>query len=405
LGSGAVTNYSGYNPSVNPSIANVFSEAAFRFGHSQLDDDVQFENNNGTNFAFSYTGQDGSTVAINTAADIADGETGMSLLDAFFNPNVMSAPGAEGALLKYLSSDVAQNVDLKMVDSVRNVLFGAPGSGAGGEDLFALDVERGRDVGLPTLNETRAAYGLKPYTSFAQISSDPTVQADLKALYGSVGNVELFVGGLAENHAPGSSVGSTFGAIIADQFERVRDGDRLWYQNTFSGSDLKAIQNTTLADLIAANTGTKNLQNDVFFFQTSISGRVTADAGNSGRPGQGGQGPGAQGQTQRGLGGLLVSLEDTSGNVVATTETSANGSYSFQGVALGSYVVSISPANNQSAKTLAERVSVTKGGAVGGIDFDLRALLPGGSGNGGGSQQGLPGLGGPGGPVGPGAHR
>ena len=121
LGNNAVSAYTGYDPSVNPSIANVFSEAAFRFGHSQLDDDVQFLNNNGTNFAFSYTGADGTTVAINTAADIADGDTGMGLLDAFFNPNVMSAPGAEGALLKYLSSDVAQNVDLKMVDSVRNI--------------------------------------------------------------------------------------------------------------------------------------------------------------------------------------------------------------------------------------------------------------------------------------------
>src|SRR5262249_14998304 len=158
--------------------------------------------------------------------------------DAFFNPAVMSAPGAEDGLLKYLSSDVAQSVDLKMVDSVRNVLFGAPGSGAGGQDLFALDVQRGRDVGLPTLNETRIAYGLQPYTSFKQISSDPTVQAGLQQLYGSVNNVELFVGGLAENHAAGSSVGSTFGAIIADQFESLRDGDRLWYQNIFSGSDL-----------------------------------------------------------------------------------------------------------------------------------------------------------------------
>ena len=62
LGSGAVSNYTGYNPTANPSITNVFSEAAFRFGHSQLDDDIQFENNNGTNFAFSYTAADGSTV-------------------------------------------------------------------------------------------------------------------------------------------------------------------------------------------------------------------------------------------------------------------------------------------------------------------------------------------------------
>ncbi len=268
LGAGAISNYTGYNPTANPSIANVFSEAAFRFGHSQLDNDIEFLNNNGTDFAFTYTGPDGTVNSVNTPADIASGDTGISLLDGFFNPNIMAVPGVEASILKYLSSDIAQNVDLKMVDSVRNVLFGAPGSGAGGEDLFALDVQRGRDVGLPTLNETRIAYGLTPYTSFAQITSDPTVQADLQSLYGSVDNVELFVGGLAENHAPGSSVGSTFGAIIADQFESIRDADRLWYQNIFSGADLKAIQNITLADLISANTSTTNLQSDVFFFQT-----------------------------------------------------------------------------------------------------------------------------------------
>jgi hypothetical protein len=409
LGNGAVANYTGYDPNVNPSIANVFSEAAFRFGHSQLDDDIQFLSNNGSNFAFSYTGPDGSSVAVNTPADVASGDTGIPLLDGFFNASIMSVPGVEGSILKYLSSDVAQSVDLKMVDSVRNVLFGAPGSGAGGEDLFALDVERGRDVGLPTLNETRIAYGLTPYTSFAQITSDPTVQADLKALYGTVDNVELFVGGLAENHAAGSSVGSTFGAIIADQFERVRDGDRMWYQNIFSGPQLQAIQNTTLSGLIAANTGTTNLQSDVFFFQTSISGRVSGPDGMPGRPGQGGPGqggPGFNAQQQQSLAGLVVDLEDSSGNIVATTHTSANGSYSFSGVALGTYTVSITPNSNQAAaKTLTQRVSVTKGGAISDVDFVLGNLLPGGPGGGNGSQPGSPGHGGPGGPIAPGPHQ
>src|SRR5262249_48359751 len=156
------------------------------------------------------------------------------LLDAFFNPTVFQNAGVEGSILKYLSSDNAQAVDTKMVDSVRNVLFGAPGSGAGGQDLFALDIQRGRDVGLQTYNQARVAYGLPAVTSFSQITSNPTLQAELKHLYGNVNNVELFVGGLAEDHAAGSSMGPTFRAIIANQFERVRDGDRMWYQNIFS---------------------------------------------------------------------------------------------------------------------------------------------------------------------------
>jgi hypothetical protein len=210
-----------------------------------------------------------------------------------------------------------------MVDSVRNILFGAPGSGAGGQDLFALDVERGRDTGLPTLNQTRVAYGLAPYTSFAQLTSDPTLQAELQTLYGTVDNVELFVGGLAEDHAAGSSVGSTFGAVIADQFERLRDGDRLWYQNTLSGSALAAAQNTTLADLIAANTNLTNLQEDVFFFTPgTISGTVDATSN-------------ARGSQSVGQIGLTVQLIDLRGRVVQTTTTDQNGDYSFTGLQSG----------------------------------------------------------------------
>ena len=238
LGRAAITPYAGYDASVNPGIAPEFSEAAYRFGHSQLDNDVQFLNNNGKNFAFTVTLPDGSTMPVNTPADIASGDTGLPLVDAFFDPFVLQQPGVEGSILKYLASDVAQAVDPKMVDSVRNILFGAPGSGAGGQDLFALDIQRGRDVGLPTYNAARVAYGLAAVTCFSQITSDPTLQGELEQVYGTVDKVELFVGGLAEDHATGSSMGATFQAIIANQFERVRDGDRLWYQNIFTGANL-----------------------------------------------------------------------------------------------------------------------------------------------------------------------
>ena len=146
------------------------------------------------------------------------------------------------------------------------------GSGAGGQDLFALDIQRGRDVGLNTLNQTRIAYGLHPYTSFAQITSDVTVQNELKQLYGNVNNVELFVGGLAEDHASGSSVGPTFSAIIADQFQRLRAGDPYFYLNQPQLAQY-GVDHVTLATILERQTGLTNLQSNVFFFHTSISWR------------------------------------------------------------------------------------------------------------------------------------
>ena len=258
LGPGSHQPYTGYNPNVNPGISPEFSEAAFRVRPQPT----------GRRRRIPQQQRDGVFVHVHVArwnsgagehtGRLSSGETGISLVEAFFDPYVLEQPGVEEAILKYLASDVSQNVDCQMVDSVRNILFGDPGSGAGGQDLFALDIQRGRDVGLPTYNEARVAYGLAGGDEVQpDFSSDPAVQAQLTALYGDdVNKVELFVGGLAEDHATGSSVGATFGAIIANQFQRTRDGDRLWYQNIFSGSQLTAIQNTTLADIIQANTNT-----------------------------------------------------------------------------------------------------------------------------------------------------
>src|SRR5205085_3589174 len=92
-------------------------------------------------------------------------------------------------LLKYLATDQASEFDTKVVDSVRNFLFGPPG--AGGLDLASLNIQRGRDNGLADYNSVRAAYHLPKVTSFAQITSDVALQGQLQSLYGNVNNIDL----------------------------------------------------------------------------------------------------------------------------------------------------------------------------------------------------------------------
>ena len=88
----------------------------------------------------------------------------------------------------------------------------------------------------------------------------------LAATYGNVNNIDLWIGGLAEDHLPNSSLGITFTRILVDQFSRLRDGDRFWYQNALPADLVHEIQGTSLADIVHRNTNLTSLQDNVFFF-------------------------------------------------------------------------------------------------------------------------------------------
>ena len=303
----ALQNYRGYRADVNPGIATEFSTAAFRLGHSMLGEDIQFLDNNG-----------------NAVRDE------VRLKDVFFDPRSVSEVGID-PLLKYLASDRAQEIDTKVIDDVRNFLFGAPGQG--GFDLVSLNIQRGRDHGLSDYNTVRVAYGLPKVTSFAQITSDTAVQASLQQAYGSVDKLDLWVAGLAEKHLPGSSLGETFTRIMVVQFSRLRDGDRYWYQNALPAKAIRDVQNNSLVDVIRRNTQLTNLQPDVFFFRTSIGGNVFADGNRDG----------VRQSPEGGVAGTMVTLVTMAGATVATTRSDARGDYSFRGIDLGSFRVVVTP--------------------------------------------------------------
>jgi len=206
----------------------------------------------------------------------------MSLRDAFFNSGVLRQTGIE-PVLKYLSSDRGQEIDAKIIEDVRSFLF--TNLGGAGHDLAALNIQRGRDHGLASYAEARVAYKLPPVSSFSQITSDLAVQSALKAAYVTVDRVELWVGGLAEQHLAGSSVGPLFAAILKDQFARLRSGDRYWYQNpgVLSQAEVADIEKTQLSDIIKRNTKLQNLQPNVFLFETAVAGVAFRDMNGDGQ--------------------------------------------------------------------------------------------------------------------------
>ena len=352
LGPGAPQAYRGYNPSVNPGIANEFSTAGVRL-HTTINDDVEFFDNDGRPITFTYVDETGQTVTI-------DGEVALS--DAFFNPTMYGQTGPDG-ILKYAASTHAERFDNQLVDSLRNFLFGQPGQG--GLDLASLNIQRGRDHGLADYNTVRAAYGLPRVTSFAQITSDVALQRKLQSLYGTVDNIDLWVGATAEDHARGASLGALESRIIADQFARLRDGDRFWYQRAFSGRQLDQLERTALSDVIERNTGVRGLQDNVFFFRAEVQGQVFLDSNGDGR----------QGRTEAGQPDVTVELLNGDGAVIATTQTDRLGRYRFTDFAeTGDYQVRlIVPSGWVSTTPTQQSFLISTGDqTVRGIDFGIR---------------------------------
>jgi hypothetical protein len=109
-----------------------------------------------------------------------------------------------------------------------------------------------------------------PVTSFAEITADPALQAELQAVFGNVNNIDAFVGALAEDHLPQSSAGPLLTAIVNQQFLRLRDGDRFFYTRDGLLTDPQVrtvvnMRNVSLAQVIKWNTGISNIQDEVFF--------------------------------------------------------------------------------------------------------------------------------------------
>jgi hypothetical protein len=230
LGPNALAPYRGYDRSVDARIANEFSTAAYRFGHSAL-----------------------SAKLMRLDRKLRETPAGhLALRDAFFAPQRITDEGGIEPLLRGLAWQVCQQVDVRVIDDVRNFLFGRPDSG--GFDLVALNLQRGRDHGLPSYNAARVALGLPAAQDFADISSDPDVQARLDAAYAHVDDIDLWIGGLAEDHVSGAKVGPTYHAILVDQFEALRDGDRFWYTRTLGGKQRHAVERTRLSHIIRRNT-------------------------------------------------------------------------------------------------------------------------------------------------------
>lgn len=266
VGASALSKYHGWKANVDPSIINEWTTAAFRFGHDEASSQTSLLNEDGSVFATvtlgnNFTQSFGPVGAIN----------GQQTLERWFAG---------------FMEQTTQEIDGKISNGVRNQLFGF------GQDLAAIDIVRGDDHGVGSLNLVREGLGLSVYTSFEQFGSrnhiDSATLAALKDVYDNdIGKLDTEVGGLMEKKVKGSMLGETFTILNVMQFENIRDGDKFWYENQFKGEpDLIAqIKSTSLADIIRHATGLQYVYHDAFLAADRKGGDNNANILNGGNKG------------------------------------------------------------------------------------------------------------------------
>lgn len=270
----------GFDVTIDPSIVAEFAHVVYRFGHSMLTESID-------RFDPTFT------------------ENHIGLIEGFLNPlqfqnngtgATVSADIAAGAIVRGMTRQVGNEIDEFVTSALRNNLLGLP------LDLATINLARGRDTGVPSLNEARAQFYaatneealLKPYTSWVDfaghlkheasiinfiaaygthvlITGETTIEGKRDAALtlitgvstggllvpsdrldflnatgayaggslGGLNDVDLWIGGLAEAIMPfGGMLGSTFNFVFEMQMEKLQNGDRFYYLQRLDGLHL-----------------------------------------------------------------------------------------------------------------------------------------------------------------------
>lgn len=253
LGEG-VEPYDGYKPDIHPGISHVFQSAAFRFGHTMIPPGI-YRRDNTCDYKKPRSG--GMAMRLCSTWWDAEGDLSSQALEE---------------ILMGLSSQITEREDHIFCSDVRNSLFGPMEFSR--RDLAALNIMRGRDNGLPDYNTVRKCFGFPMVNNLSEINQDlfaedPDIFSRLEREYNwDVRNIDLFVGGMLESS---NGPGPLFTKIIKEQFQRLRDSDRFWFENRESelltSEEIEYFRNIKLSEIIIKVTNIKkgDIQESVFF--------------------------------------------------------------------------------------------------------------------------------------------
>ncbi|XP_065080087.1 chorion peroxidase [Ochlerotatus camptorhynchus] len=230
-----------YNVSVDPSIANVFAASAFRFAHTLLPG------------------------LMKQTHDPTSSPSGIELHKMLFNPySLYGKTGLDDAIGGAMSTPLGKydqyfttELTEHLFEKAHDLLHDRPC----GLDLVSLNIQRGRDHGLPSYPHWRRHCRLPPVDTWEQLAQavDPSSYDQMRKMYREPENVDVYSGALSEPPVQGGIVGPLITCLLADQFLRIKQGDSFWYERRrgpqrFTRDQLLQIYNTRLSSIICRNS-------------------------------------------------------------------------------------------------------------------------------------------------------
>ena len=223
----------GFDVTIDPSIVAEFAHVVYRFGHSMLTETIdRFDPNFNPN-------------------DIG-------LIEGFLNPvafdsgHTITDDIAAGAIIRGMTRQVGNEIDEFVTSALRNNLLGLP------LDLATINLARGRDTGVPSLNAARREFynatnnaaELRPYDSWVDFAGNLKHEASIINFIAAYGTHQLITGqttiegkrDAALTIITGASVG---GLLVPEDSVDFLNGTGAWTSNA-NGVTITGLDNVDL---------------------------------------------------------------------------------------------------------------------------------------------------------------